>query len=133
MKQFIYNIGAVVLWIGVSISGAEAVATDLSAFKKYLVKALESAEEMVVHLQEGHMDVFKKHAEDFLKHAKDAINEIPDENELGKEIKGHLRAAMEEAQKALKHGEAGRVDVAVDRALSTLSHTEEAYSLSDAI
>ena len=131
MKQFMCKIGIIVLVLGMSISGAEA--TDLSASKKHLSKALESAEEMIMHLQEGHMDIFKKHANDFLMHAKAAITEMPEGNELGKEIQGHLQAALEEAQKALEHGEAGRVDVAVDRALGTLSHTEEAYSLSDAL
>ena len=117
--------------MGLAIDGTEA--TDLSASKKHLDDALDSAEEMVVHLQEGHMDVFKEHANNFLMHAKATINKMSDENQLGRDIKGHLQAAIEEAQKALKHAEAGHEDVAVDHALGTLSHTEEAYSLSDAL
>jgi thiamine phosphate synthase YjbQ (UPF0047 family) len=126
-----YKTAIVILVLGMSISVTEA--TDLSASKKSLDKALESAEEMVMHLQEGHMDIFKKHANNFLMHSKTAITEMPEGNELGKDVKGHLQAAIEEAQKALVHAEAGQEDVAVDHALGTLSHTEEAYSLSDAL
>ena len=124
----------VIIWI-MSVVFLLPVRTSLgkeaSIAKDHLIQALESVEEMVVHLQEGHPEVFKRHAEDFLLHAHAVMENLPKGNEWADQVGGHLKAAISDAEEAIKLGASGQEASASNRALSAFSHTEEAYSLGE--
>ncbi len=129
MNYLMIGIGAAALVFGLTIDGIEA--SEGTMLKKQFDEIMVSAEGMVVHLQEGHLGVFLKHAGEFIRRANTVLEALPKENERGKEVAGHLKMALSEAEEAMEHGESGRVDLAVDHALSALSHAEEANSLAD--
>ena len=125
----------VILWVvafGIMLNSS-VWAEDASMAGRNIDRAIESAEEMVVHLQEGHLGIFEKHARDFMIHVRAAQRELPKGDELGDRVIGHLQAAMAEAEKTIEHSKAGHEETALKHALSALSHTEEAYSLSGAL
>ena len=130
MLRAIWIVAIVSLLLGLWIT--PVIASDPSAVREHLSGVMTSAEEMVVHLQEGHVGVFMKHAGDFIRHAKAAIEAIPG-NERGEEVAGHLKMAIAEGEDALESAESGRADLAENHALSALSHAGEADSLADGL
>ena len=121
--------GLAVVLVGLLVYPSKAA--DIEEARRQLSDAVESAEEMVVHLQEGQMGVFMKHTSNFIMHAKAALEEIPAESEMGAEVAGHLKMAISEAEEALGRGQIGDEEAALNHALSALSHAEEANSFAD--
>lgn len=84
-----------------------------------------SAEKMVDHGDQGHMDVMAKHAKELMMHAEETIKALPAGDMHGDEVKGHFQEAITEAEKAIDHGGQGHEDVAMKHAKSALMHTQE--------
>jgi ribosomal protein S20 len=131
MKTVVEAVVAAMLVMGFSMSSASAA--DVQAAKKSIQDALASAQNMVSHGKQGHMDAMTEHAENFIKHAKSALENIPADNEHGEEVVSHLKTAIAQAEDAIEHGEAGHSDVAMKHAQATLFNAKEAQSHAGAL
>ena len=131
MLKFIKLTAVAVMITGFQIGTAGAA--DVQAVQKHIKEALASAQEMVTHGKQGHMDVLTEHAENFIMHAKSALENIPADNEHGEEVVGHLKTAISQAEDAIEHGSAGHSDVAMKHAQATLFNAKEAQSHAEAL
>jgi t-SNARE complex subunit (syntaxin) len=117
----------------VSFQLQNVLAANVEGVKKHLKEALNSAEAMVSHGKQGHLDVLAEHAEEFIMHAQSALENIPADNAHGEEVVSHLKTAIDQAEKAIEHGSAGHDDVAMKHAKATLFNVKEAQSHAGAL
>lgn len=122
---------SLMVMILIGMAAAFVHAKNLASAKAYIEQARIEAEEMVIHLQKGHVGVFRDHTARFLKEARKALDEMPMKNSRVEEWLGHLQAAIEEGEKAIESIEKGKQTAAENHALGALSHTEEVYSISE--